>query len=134
VDCGTESATLPPSLLLEPRNRAYSDREWRTRATRRAEIEENLADNLLDQAKALNRDLRFALEEAKRAKSLPAFLGVADRLQKQLALQSQLLERAGGVGEREYVFTWQEPAVCEHCGHDVGACERAVVRTAGAPR
>jgi hypothetical protein len=56
-------------------------------AQRKAELEDDLGDDLLGQANALNRDLRRALEAAKEEGSLSAFLQVADRIQKQLALQ-----------------------------------------------
>ncbi|HTF32594.1 MAG TPA: hypothetical protein VK714_02705 [Myxococcota bacterium] len=79
-------------------------------AQRRAELEDGLGDDLLGQAKALNQDLRCALEDAKQAKSLPAFLQVADRIQKQLALQSTLLDRADS-GGGEFVVSW---ASCPH--------------------
>jgi hypothetical protein len=59
----------------------------------------------------VNRDLRAALQETKNANSLGAFLQVVDRMQKHLALQSQLLERAGGLEEHEYVFSWQAARV-----------------------
>jgi hypothetical protein len=51
------------------------------------------------------------LEDAKQAKSLSAFLQVTDRLQKQAALQAQLLERAEVVGPSRYVLRWQS---CPH--------------------
>jgi len=78
-------------------------------AQRKAELEDDLGDDLLGQANALNRDLRRALEDAKQAKSLSAFLQVADRIQKQLALQSTLLERAAGASEGNvrYVLGWE---------------------------
>jgi hypothetical protein len=91
---------------------------------RRAEFEVDQGDDLLDQMKALTRDLRRALEDAKQAKSLSAFLQVTDRMQKQVALQSQLLERPGGVSDREIAFSWKQP-VCPLCGHEKAACEAA---------
>ena len=63
---------------------------WMEAAQRKAEFEDDLGDDLLGQATPLNRDLRSALEAAKQEGSLSAFLQVADRLQKQLALQVTL--------------------------------------------
>jgi hypothetical protein len=51
------------------------------------------------------------LEDAKQAKSLSAFLQVTDRLQKQAALQAQLLERAEVVGPHRYEIMWRQ---CPH--------------------
>jgi hypothetical protein len=78
---------------------------------RQAELEADHGDDLLGQVKSLTRDLRQALEDAKQAKSLSAFLQVTDRLQKQAALQAQLLERAEVVGPHRYVLRWQ---YCPH--------------------
>jgi hypothetical protein len=87
-------------------------------AQRKAELEDNLGDDLLGQANALNRDLRRALEDAKQAKSLSAFFQVADRIQKQLALQSTLLERAAGASEANarYALHWLD------CPHHPDGC------------
>jgi hypothetical protein len=78
---------------------------------RQAELDAEHGDNLLGQMRSLTRDLRQALEDAKQAKSLSAFLQVTDRLQKQAALQAQLLERAEVVGPHRHVLRWQ---YCPH--------------------
>jgi len=85
-------------------------------AQRRAELEDDLGDDLLGQMKGLTRDLRRALEDAKQAKSLPAFLQVVDRMQKQVALQSQLLERAAGdsAANTRYAINWIDGGSCPH--------------------
>jgi hypothetical protein len=85
-------------------------------AQRAAELEDDLGDNLLGEAKALNRDLRRALEDAKEAKSLSAFLQVSDRLQKQLALQSTLLERAASTSEVNRRYEGGCPRHSHDCG------------------
>ena len=89
-------------------------------AQRKTELEDDLGDDLLGQANALNRDLRRALEAAKQEGSLSAFLQVADRIQKQLALQPTLLERAAvaSEGNTRYVLEWigQCPRHPHECG------------------
>jgi len=89
-------------------------------AQRKAELDDDLGDDLLGQANALNRDLRRALEAAKQEGSLSAFLQVADRIQKQLALQSTLLERAASAseGNTRYVLEWL--GQCPRHPHDCG--------------
>jgi len=92
-------------------------------AQRKAELEDNLGDDLLGQVKALNRDLWSASEAAKQANSLGAFLQVADRIQKGLALQSTLLERAAGASECNvrYAIGW-----LDGCPHHPEGCPQGV--------
>jgi hypothetical protein len=73
------------------------------------------------------------LEAAKASGNLGGVLQAIDRIQKGAALLATLAE-CSTVEEREFIFSWEKAPVCEYCGHDAGACERAVVRTAGAPR
>jgi hypothetical protein len=90
---------------------------FRKSAQRKAEVEDDLGDDLLGQVKALNRDLWSASEDARQANSLSAYLQVADRIQKQLALQSTLLERAdGSEGNEGQVLSWQD------CPHHPDGC------------
>jgi len=99
----------------------YVRLEQRRREKLDAELKADFGDeDLVTQAKALNRDFRTALEEAKRTKSLSAFLQIGDRIQRQLVVQSQLLERAQTIdaGQSRYVIRWQDAqsAPCERCG------------------
>jgi hypothetical protein len=90
---------------------------------RQVELEAEHGDDLLGQMRSLTRDLRRALEDAKQAKSLSAFLQVTDRLQKQAALQAQLLERAEVVGPHRYVLRWQ--SCPHHANEDCPALAKA---------
>ena len=76
-------------------------------AKRRDEADDAFADDLLAQARSVNRDLLRMLEDAKAPRSLPAFLHVVDRLQKQLALHASLLERAAQAPDGAVIYPWR---------------------------
>ena len=69
---------------------------------RRTQLDVEHGDDLLAQSEEIDRDLRVMLEGAKHAQSLGACLQVIDRMQTQLALRAQLLDRAHAFGEREF--------------------------------
>jgi hypothetical protein len=83
-------------------------RRW---TKRRAELELDHGDDLLGSARKLSRDLSGALEEARPSQSLGHYLQVFDRMQKQLALQARLLERAQVVGSQRFELAWLD---CPH--------------------
>jgi hypothetical protein len=67
------------------------------------------------------------LEAAKANGNLGGVLQAIDRIQKGCALLATLAEHSA-VEEREFVFSWEKAPVCEYCGHNAGACERARVQ------